>query len=181
MKAMKQLLLLFLALLLLPLAADAQARTGGQRTEDYPPVVHGHLAFMGIPINTPEESLRKQLFAKGFKVYKNRWGQEFSETLVGIYKGRKVQVQTAYKSLIIKDDENPTLQKARKRYYSLVKQLESIYGKGITKDYNDLYLRYEIKTPQGLVVAEMFNEDEMDGASDCYIVSFVLSESECND
>ena len=178
---MKHLILLILTLMMLPLTASAQARTGGQRTENYPTVVNGHLAFMGIPINTAEASLRKQLFAKGFKVYKNRWGQEFPETLVGIYKGRKVQVQTMYKGLIVQDDEHPTLEKARKRYYSLVKQLESIYGKGVTKDHNDFNLRYEIKTPQGLVVAEMFNEDEMEGESDSYIVSFVLSESEYND
>lgn len=54
---------------------------------------------MGIPINTPEENLRKQLFSKGFKVYKNEWGQEFPETLVGMYKGWKMTVQTGYNEI----------------------------------------------------------------------------------
>jgi hypothetical protein len=173
---MKKQLLLILAFMLIPIVSNAQVT--GQRTESYPAVVNGHLAFMGIPINTPEESFRKQLLTKGFKVYVNKYGQKFPEILVGVYKGRKVQFGTGYKMVFIQDDKRPTLANAKKRYKELVAELESIYGKGVANNTNDVTLRHEIKTPQGNVIVEMYNEDEMEGDSDYYIVGFVLSESE---
>ena len=165
----KQLLLLILALLMLPLAADAQARTGGQKTENYPTVVNGHLAFMGISLAETPATFKKRLQGKGFKVFQEYEGDV---TLKGPVNGVSCLLYISKGNVDVREYESYTLSKAKVRFRQLVQQLEGIYGKGTRGEDNDEYnLSHEIKVAKGSIIISMHNEDEMDGSSDCYMVS----------
>jgi hypothetical protein len=50
------------------------------------------------------------------------------------------------------------------------------YGQGTYTDNLEGYKGYKIKCGKGVVAVWLTNEDEMDGASDCYRVSVVYTE-----
>lgn len=140
----------------------------------YPPTVDGHVAFLGIPLNVTPAKMKDQLLAKGFKVSYDDGGNNIS--LTGQAYGTKSRViisigfvngkNGCIYSMMCLDEKTLRLPQAKARYNQLVKKMESIYGKGTaTNDYS-----YEINVGKGKVSVSYFNEDEMDGASDFYVV-----------
>lgn len=140
----------------------------------YPPTVDGHVAFLGIPLNVTPASMKSQLQAKGFKVSYDDGGNNISMTgqaygtksraiiSIGFVNGKNGCIY----SMTCLDEKTLRLPQAKARYNQLVKKMESIYGKG-TPTGDDTY---EIKVGTGKVLVSYFNEDEMDGASDFYVV-----------
>lgn len=140
----------------------------------FPPTVNGHVAFLGIPMNVAPSSMKNQLLTKGFKVSYDDGGSNV--TLTGQVYGIKsrVIISTGFVngksgciySMTCLDEKTLKLPQAKARYNQLVKKMESIYGKG-TPIGDD---SYEIKVGTGKVLVSYFNEDEMDGVSDFYVV-----------
>ena len=140
----------------------------------YPPTVDGHVAFLGIPLNVTPAKMKDQLLAKGFKVSYDDGGNNISLTgqaygtksraiiSIGFVNGKNGCIY----SMSCLEEKTLRLAQAKARYNQLVKKMESIYGKGsATNDYS-----YEINVGKGKVCVSYFNEDEIDGASDYYVV-----------
>lgn len=79
--------------------------------------------------------------------------------------------------LHVREKKSYSLQLAKQRFQKLVPMLESEYGKGkaaATGEPN--WLRHDIKVHEGTVILEMFNEDEMEGASRFYTISILYTD-----
>lgn len=176
----KKLLLFVLALMLLPLTVGAQARTGGQRTENYPALVDGHLAFLGISMNETPKSMRSKLIAKGYKI-DNSNDITTLISLKGSFHGMLSRINIfiisgKISSIGVINKNDLRLPQAKAQFASLVSQLLPIYGKGEYESNEEIYKRYAIQTPQGLVTIMMHNSDELEDSSDFYnvVVSYDL-------
>lgn len=140
----------------------------------YLPTVDGHVAFLGIPLNVTPASMKSQLLAKGFKVEYDDGGNNV--TLQGQAYGTKSRAiisigfvngkNGCIYSINCMDAKVLRLAQAKARYKQMIQKMESIYGKGAPVGDD----RYEIKVGNGLVSISYFNEDEMDGASDFYVI-----------
>lgn len=146
-----------------------------------PAIVNGHLAFMGIPLNENPATMKSKLIAKGF--ISRQVDEEYSLAVQGTVEGAKARIEIAVTPhntigyLNLYEDRAYLLPKAKARYATLVSKLEKIYGKGEYHCNDDDHKIYWIKMEGGRVAVELFNMDEMDGASDYYIVAVSFSEN----
>ena len=185
---MKKITLLLMALLMFGTAQTAMAQnrkpnkrttTTSQRkkptttqknttTETYPAVVNGHLAFMGISLAETPATFKKKLLAKGFRLFQEYEG---GVTLKGLVNGVPILVNISNGQILINDQKSYQLSKAKARFHQLVQVLEEIYGKGTRGESDEYSLNHKIKVAKGFIEINMFNEDEMDGSSDYYMVN----------
>jgi hypothetical protein len=145
----------------------------------YPPLVDGHVAFMGISLAESPANFKQKLQAKGFKALEQ---DEFNITLHGQANGAASRViiskgvvngkNGCLYSLRVVDQKSYRLPQAKTRFRQLVQKIEAVYGKGTSGDYDDENTQNrKVKVGNGLVTVSMFNEDEMDGASDFYTIA----------
>lgn len=137
-------------------------------TETYPAVVNGHLAFMGISLAETPATFKKKLLAKGFRLFLEYEG---GVTLKGLVNGVPSLVNISNGQILINDQKSYQLSKAKARFHQLVQVLEEIYGKGTRGESDEYSLNHKIKVAKGVIIIDMFNEDEMDGSSDYYMVN----------
>lgn len=137
-------------------------------TEAYPAVVNGHLAFMGISLAETPATFKKKLQAKGFKVFQEYEGDV---ALKGLVNGVPSLVRISNGQILVNDQKSYQLSKAKARFHQLVQVLEGIYGKGTRGESDEYSLNHKIKVAKGFIEINMFNEDEMDGSSDYYMVN----------
>jgi len=147
-----------------------------------PAIVDNHLAFLGISLGESTITVKAKLVEKGMKVEKNIDGTTNinmmgnidgvqSRVIIGVTNDNKVFSMSA------NDKKSYRLPQAKTRYNSLLSKIQSIYGKGAF-DVNEADMkRYIIKTSKGVVTVELYNEDEMDGASESYCIAIGLSEN----
>ena len=146
-----------------------------------PGIVDGHLAFMGIPLNESPANMKSKLMAKGLQSKRNDSGNGSLE-VKGLVDGVQtiVEIAVSYKKDIwaihMRDASTVRLPKAKARFETLLAKVESIYGKGECVDNYDDHKHYLLKSDKGSISVELFNEDEMDGASDFYVISVSFSE-----
>ena len=148
-----------------------------------PAFVDNHLAFLGISLAEKPEIMKEKLIAKGFQSKRNESGSGDLE-VKGIVDGVQVRVVIGVSSnntiwnVVMYDAKEYKLPKAKARFATLVKKLESIYGKGkYTENYDD-QKTYDVKMKKGGAAVNMFNMDEMDGASEFYVVNVGVSEQD---
>ncbi len=144
-----------------------------------PAFIDEDLAYLGIPLSETVSSMKAKLKEKGLKSQSLYDGDE---DLYGIVGGTKVRVNVqvnAHKGCEVRqyDTESLKITKATTRFQALLSQLTSIYGQGKYKDNEKFYKKYHIKTPKGTVIIELFNEDEMDGSSDCYLIAVCFTKN----
>lgn len=147
-----------------------------------PAIVDNHLAFLGISLNESATMVKTKLVSKGMKIARNEEGSNNiyltgaidgvnSKVMLGVTAENKIY------SLHVYDVKVYRLPQAKTRFGNLLAKVESIYGKGTYETNEADYKKYIIKTAKGKVVIDLFNEDEMDGASEFYCVAFGLSEN----
>lgn len=141
-------------------------------------VVDGKFAYLGISLNETPADMRAKLRAKGMTIKKDYNG-EMTE-VHGVVDGVKVRVDVQEFSpggCLVRqyDEKGLLLPKAKTRFNALLDKAVSIYGKGEYQRNDDDWKHYMIKTDNGEVSIELFNQDEMDGASDYYIVVLSVS------
>lgn len=148
-----------------------------------PAYVDNHLAFMGISLAEKPAIMKEKLIAKGFQSKRNESGSGDLE-VKGTVDGVQVRVVIGISSnntiwnVVMYDAKEYKLPKAKARFAALVSKLESIYGKGkYTTNYDD-QKTYDIKKQKGGAAVNMSNLDEMDGASEFYIVNVGVSEQD---
>lgn len=148
-----------------------------------PAFVDNHLAFMGISLAEKPAIMKEKLIAKGFQSKRNESGSGDLE-VKGTVDGVQVRVVIGVSSnntiwnVVMYDAKEYKLPKAKARFSTLVSKLESIYGKGkYTTNYDD-QKTYDIKKAKGGAAVNMFNMDEMDGASEFYVVNVGVSEQD---
>ena len=148
-----------------------------------PAFVDNHLAFLGISLAEKPEVMKEKLIAKGLQSKRNDSGSGDLE-VKGIVDGVQVRINIGVTSdnkiwnVVMYDAKEYRLPKAKARFAALVNKLQSIYGKGkYTENYDD-QKTYDIKMKKGGAAVNMFNVDEMDGASEFYIVNVGFSEQD---
>lgn len=147
-----------------------------------PATVDGQIAFLGIPVTEKKANAKSKLVAKG--LIDRREGDADFIRLRGTVDGVKVRVniqETANGRLSIAmyDEKTLPITKARTRFAALLSKVKAVYGEKGNFTINDDYQKeFQIKVPgaPGTVSVAMFNEDEMDGASDFYQVSFNIND-----
>ena len=147
---------------------------------ELPIAIDGHVAFLGIPLTETMESMRGKLIAKGLQ--DRREGDNDFLILRGVIDGTRVRVNTQKTfngslHINVYDEKTLPLAKAKVRFNELVKKLSNLYeNKGSMPQNENDHKRFEMSIggTKGKVSIEMFNEDEMDGASDYYqiVISF---------
>ena len=171
----KQLFLLVMALL--PLMASAQA---GQATEKYEPVVNGHIAFLGIPLSETANGMKSKLVAKGFKVERVDRETNYIYLLGNVYGvPSQIEISPDYQGKItvrVYIKKSARLPQAKKTYNLFLSKMTETYGSGKYETNDDGWKKYQIDRSNGTVFVELFNEDEMDGASDFYLVAICVTE-----
>ena len=131
--------------------------------------VNGHVAFMGISLTESPVSFKQKLRAKGFKVSEEYDG---NVTMTGQVNGIPSRVYISKNEVLVTDLKSYRQPQAKTRYQQQVKKMEAIYGKGTPGEYNDDYMAHHtFKVGTGEVGVNMHNEDELEGASDFYVVS----------
>lgn len=159
--------ILFIALLLCGFAWASLAIAQSTRTGN-PTTVNGHVAFMGISLTESPTSFKQKLRAKGFKVLEEYDG---NVTMTGQVNGIPSRIFISKNEVWVTDLKSYRHPQAKIRYQQLVKKMEAIYGKGTPDEGNDDYMAHHtFKVGTGEVGVNMYNEDEMDGASDYYVV-----------
>ena len=143
-----------------------------------PATVDGKYAYLGIPVDENAAGMIAKLKAKGMTVKRN-WDGEMSD-VHGIVDGVKVRLDVqnvASGGCLVRqyDEKSPVLSKAKVRFNTLLDKVVSIYGKGRYEKNEDGWKHYVIKTDGAEISVEMFNEDEMDGVSDYYVVVWCIS------
>lgn len=147
-----------------------------------PALVDNHVAFLGISLAEKPAIMKEKLIAKGFQSKRNESGSGDLE-VKGIVDGVQVRIVIGITSnntiwnVVMYDAKEYKLPKAKARFETLIKKLESIYGKGEYTENNDYQKTYDIKMKKGGAAANMFNMDEMDGASEFYVVNVGFSEN----
>lgn len=146
-----------------------------------------HVTFLGIPLNiTPEEMLNR-LKQKGFKIDPMFDDPQGPRAVMGMVNGVQSVVgiipltpgegKPLSTELHVREKKSYSLQLAKQRFKKLVPMLESEYGKGkATATGEPNWLRHDIKVHEGTVILEMFNEDEMEGASRFYTISILYTD-----
>lgn len=193
MKMKKSILTLFGVLLLgTALPIMAQQRKGNVRSTAKtvtsipmvgPAVVDNHLAFLGLSLGESAPQISSKLIAKGMKVDKSFDDGTSNVYLTGTIDGVQSRVMigvTAEKTvynLNLYDKKSYRLPQAKSRFNALITKLESIYGKGKYNTNDNDRKIYHIRTAKGLVTLDLYNEDEMDGASDFYCICISFSEN----
>lgn len=146
-----------------------------------PAIVDGHLAILGVSLAEDPATMKSKLMAKGLKS-RNVYDGDSNLAVQGTVDGVKVWINISIASdkkiwnVIMYDENTYRLPKAKTRFSSLIAKMESIYGKGKYENNEDDHKNYEIETEQGSVGINLFNEDEMDGASDFYVISVGFTE-----
>jgi len=143
-----------------------------------PAVIDGKYAYLGISLNETPANMRAQLKAKGMTIKRDYEGQ--MTDVRGVVDGVKVRLDVQEFSpngCLVRqyDEKSYLLSKAKPRFNTLVEKVVSIYGKGEYKFNENDRKQYLIKTDKGEICVELFNEDEMDGASDYYTVVLCVS------
>lgn len=138
-----------------------------------PAVIDGKYAYLGISLNESPANMRAQLKAKGMTIKRDYEGK--MTDVRGVVDGVKVRLDVQEFSpsgCLVRqyDEKSYLLSKAKTRYNALLEKVVSIYGKGEYKFNENDRKQYLIKTDNGEISVELFNEDEMDGASDYYMV-----------
>ena len=138
-----------------------------------PAVIDGKYAYLGISLNESPANMRAQLKAKGMTIKRDYEGK--MTDVRGVVDGVKVRLDVQEFSpsgCLVRqyDEKSYLLSKAKPRFNALVEKVVSIYGKGEYKFNENDRKQYLIKTDNGEISVELFNEDEMDGASDYYMV-----------
>lgn len=138
-----------------------------------PAVIDGKYAYLGISLNESPANMRAQLKAKGMTIKRDYEGK--MTDVRGVVDGVKVRLDVQEFSpsgCLVRqyDEKSYLLSKAKPRFNALVEKVVSIYGKGEYKFNDNDRKQYLIKTDNGEISVELFNEDEMDGASDYYMV-----------
>lgn len=191
---MKKYLLILAAAMLFgtTLPTMAQQRKGNVKTTgskttisipmEGPAIVDNHLAFLGISLGGPAQQVKSKLIAKGMKVQRNEDGTNniyLTASIEGVQSRIMIGVtaeKTVY-ALNLYDKKSYRLSQAKTRFNALITKLETIYGKGKYETNDNDYKKYHIRTDKGLVTLDLYNEDEMDGASDFYCISMSFSEN----
>lgn len=146
-----------------------------------PAFVDNHLAFLGISLAEKPAIMKEKLIAKGFQSKRNESGSgdlEVKGTVDGVQVIIVIGVisDNTIRHVLMDDAKEYKLPKAKARFAALVSKLESIYGKGkYTTNYDD-QKTYCIKKEKGSATVDLFNMDEMDGASEFYVVRVGVSE-----
>jgi len=168
-------------------AGAAQQATTVQNpvNQGAPLTADGHLCFLGISLNEKPAAFISQLMAKGFK---KEWGEGGMTSLSGKVEGTKTKVMVhegtvkgqpgcLYQLRVI-DDKTYKLSQAKSRLQQLVATMESFYGKSkaTPSEFVSGVSDYVISVGSGCVTISIHNEDEMDGASDFYIVEAILQD-----
>ena len=138
-----------------------------------PAVIDGKYAYLGISLNETPANMRAQLKSKGMTIKRDYEGK--LTDVRGVVDGVKVRLDVQEFSpsgCLVRqyDEKSYLLPKAKPRFNALVEKVVSIYGKGEYKFNDNDRKQYLIKTDNGEICVELFNEDEMDGASDYYMV-----------
>ena len=147
----------------------------------YPALVDGHVSVLGISLGEKYDAFCAKLLEMGFK--KGEWSDENNTNLKGEFHGapslfRIEKYANTYRVIIYNDSKKPLrLAQAKQRYKELVKKMESIYGKGVEDSWStESQAKHTIKVDKGTIIIEFFNEDELEGASDYYIVSALFQD-----
>lgn len=160
---------------------NVEGKSGMEMT--YAPTVDGHVTLLGISLGLKPAEFSNQLMAKGFK---KEWGDENNMSFTGTYHGTASRVSVSIgivngqkgciSGVHVISLKSLKLAQAKVRYREMVQKMEGIYGKGKTEASEQTYARHVIPVAKGYVSIEMMNEDEMDGASDFYVVNMYLSD-----
>jgi len=162
---------------------NTKGRVSSSYHETYPPVVDGHLAFMGIPLSVSPEEMKAKLMAKSMTKDGGMEEETGQIYLIGSVDGVKSRIWIASKdegiyTIHVEDFKTYLLPKAQTRFKTVLNNAIAIYGQGTYTDNYDGYKGYKIKCGKGVVAVWLMNEDEMDGASDCFKVIVVYTEKE---
>lgn len=162
--------------------ATTQNNSTGGVSLDGPAIVDNHLAFLGISLGESATLVKTKLVAKGMKINNNGDGSS-NVHLTGVIGDVQstvtigVTAKNTVFNISLYDKKSYRLPQAKTRYNTLLTKLESIYGKGKYESNQNDYKRYHIRTSKGLVTLDLFNEDEMDGASNFYSIGMSFSEN----
>ena len=159
---------------------QAMATTATQET--FPPVVNGHLAFMGIPMNVSPALMKSKLMAMGMTPAKDKWSEGEDFWLEGMVNGVKTQVWVSVDgnhkiyNINTYDAKSYKLAQAQARYKKLLDSMVATYGKGAYQTNENGFKEYYIRSDKGVINVQLFNEDEMEGASINHKVAVYYSE-----
>lgn len=170
----KQLFLLLISMVLLPLSGAAQ---NVQQTD--PPAVNGHIAFMGIPLSETANGMKTKLLAKGFKLERIDRDTKYIYLTGNVYGvPSRIEIAPDYqgKITIRVYAKSQRLPQAKKTFNTLLAKAKAVYGNGSYETNEDGWKKYMIGRPDGTAFVELFNEDEMDGASDFFLVAICVTE-----
>lgn len=143
-----------------------------------PAVIDGKYAYLGISLNETPANMRAKLKSKGMTIKRDYEGQ--MTDVRGVVDGVKVRLDVQEFSpngCLVRqyDEKSYLLPKAKTRFNALLDKVVSIYGKGEYKFNDNDRKQYLIKTDKGEITVELFNEDEMDGASDYYTIALCVT------
>ena len=143
-----------------------------------PAVIDGKYAYLGISLKETPANMRAKLKSKGMTIKRDYEGQ--MTDVRGVVDGVKVRLDVQEFSpngCLVRqyDEKSYLLPKAKTRFNALLEKVVSIYGKGEYKDNDNDRKHYLIKTDKGEISVELFNEDEMDGASDYYTIALCVT------
>jgi len=150
--------------------------------ETFPPVVNGHLAFMGIPMNVSPTLMKSKLMSMGMTPAKDKWSEGEDFWLEGMVNGVKTQVWVSVDgnhkiyNINTYDAKSYKLAQAQARYKKLLDSMVATYGKGAYQTNESGFKEYYIRSDKGVINVQLFNEDEMEGASTNHKVAVYYSE-----
>lgn len=161
---------------------NIEGKTGVEVT--YPPTVDGHVSLLGVSLGLSPTAFRDQILKKGFK---NEWSDDNNINLTGQFYGKasRLTISIGYVngkpgclySVRVSDLKTLRLPQAKAHFNQLVQKMEATYGKGKREPSSDQgYAKHTIPVGKGFVTVEMMNEDEMEGASDFYLVLVYLQD-----
>lgn len=145
-----------------------------------PMIVDGHLAFLGIPVNLPTETISQKLKEKGFVYSKTEYDMG---SWVGMAYGVKSSVnigkEPAYVSF--REMKDYTKTQARNRVTSYQKAFVEATGGKVTENtmsYNSVEGgQVRIETSKGYIEINYGNQDEVDFSSKYYDVYVTIGEN----
>ena len=143
-----------------------------------PATVDGKYAYLGIPVTETVAGMIAKLKEKGMTVKRSYDGD--MNDVHGVVDGVKVRVDVqnvASGGCVIRqyDEKSLVLSKAKVRYNTLLNKVISIYGNGKYVLNEDGFKHYVINVDGAEIHVELFNEDELEGASDFYLVALCIS------
>ena len=161
---------------------NIEGKTGVEVT--YPPTVDGHVSLLGVSLGLSPTAFRDQILKKGFK---NEWSDDNNINLTGQFYGKasRLTISIGYVnrkpgclySVRVSDLKTLRLPQAKAHFNQQVQKMEATYGKGKREPSSDQgYAKHTIPVGKGFVTVEMMNEDEMEGASDFYLVLVYLQD-----